>query len=107
MRVLFRLEAGIGGDLVRGVQTCALLVSLSEALGAMRSVDSSFGQAEAVGYLGELAERMGDEAAAEACYTRVAELLTGLGAPREAWLIHRIRALTLLCRQVLGRDPPG
>jgi len=81
--------------------------SLNAALGAMRSVDSDFGRAEALGYLGELAERREEHTVAESCYAQAAELLTGLGAPRDAWLLRRISALTPLSRRVLDPGPSG
>ncbi|HEV2344596.1 MAG TPA: tetratricopeptide repeat protein [Actinocrinis sp.] len=78
---------------------------LDSALRAMQSVDSGFGQAEALGYLGELAEQTGDVAVARRHYLRATELLVGFGSPQTAWLSRRIRSLTPLARSVLDRDP--
>jgi tetratricopeptide (TPR) repeat protein len=104
---LARLRTLIGRAQARTGAYAQARNSLDAALEAMRSVDSGFGRAEALGYLGELAERLDEQVTAESCYTQAAELLTGLGAPQETWLVHRVRGLTPLARRVLDRDPSG
>jgi len=79
---------------------------LTAALHSMRATGSLTGQAEVMGYFGELADRAGDAALARERYDQAARLLVESGAPG-GWLWQRISALSPLARRALGTPPGG
>lgn len=99
-----RAHGYLGGDSVAAAET-----ELDSAIESMRALSSLRGQAEALAYRGELAERTGTGSPgdAERCYEQAAELLDRLGAPSTGWLRHRISSLSALAARVLARDPSG
>jgi tetratricopeptide (TPR) repeat protein len=82
---------------------------LDSALESMRALSSVSGQAEALGYRGELAERSGVPTEAELYYEQASELLDRLGTPSSGWLRERIGGLSPLAGRVVsgGPDPSG
>jgi predicted RNA polymerase sigma factor len=78
---------------------------LDAAVESMRALNSVTGQAEALGYRGELAERAGLPTEAGIYYERATELLGRLGAPSSGWLRYRISSLSPLAGRIVNGDP--
>jgi tetratricopeptide (TPR) repeat protein len=96
-----RARGRLGGD------TGAAEAELGSAAESMRALSSLRGQAEALGYCGELAERTGSPEDARRFYEQAADLLDRLGTPSSGWLRQRISSLSPLAGQVLSRGPSG
>lgn len=95
-----RARGRVGGDVATAE------AELDSAAESMRALSSLRGQAEAVGYRGELAERTGSRDA-ERCYEQAADLLDRLGTPSSGWLRQRISSLSPLAGRVLSRRASG
>ena len=96
-----RARGQLGGD------TAAAEAELDAAVESMRALNSVSGQAEALAYRGELAERAGLPTEAEIYYEKAAELLDRLGTPSSGWLRYRISGLSPLAGRVVGSGPSG
>lgn len=90
-----------------GGETAAAEAELDSAVESMRALGSISGQAEALAYRAELAERGGLPTEAELYYEKAAELLDRLGTPSSGWLRHRISALSPLAWRVVMYGPSG
>ena len=96
-----RARGQIDGDL------SAAEAELDAAVESMRALNSVTGQAEALAYRGELAERAGLPTEAEIHYERAAELLGTLSAPSSGWLRYRISSLSPLAGRIVNGDSNG
>jgi len=99
-RMLTGLARGrLGGDMATAE------AELDAAAESMRALGSLSGQAEALAYRGELAERAGLPTEAQIHYEKAVELLDRLGAPGSGWLRHRISTLSALAARVVTLGP--
>jgi tetratricopeptide (TPR) repeat protein len=77
---------------------------LEQALSAMRETGSVYGQIQALGYLGEHAERRDEPQRAGEHYRRAAELIERSGTPTRSWLATHISSLSPQAAAALARD---
>jgi tetratricopeptide (TPR) repeat protein len=100
LRMLMGRVRGLLGD-----DTARAESDLDSALEAMRGLDSVFGQMEALGYRGELAERTGSVDTAADYYKQAASLGVRLGTSAGAWLELRISSLSPLAGRLMAGNP--
>ena len=96
LRALSGRARGIVGDEPERARA-----DLDAAIEAMGRLVSTAGEAEALGYRGEQAEREGAVGDAESHYGRAAALLDRLGTPSSAWLRQRISGLSPLAARIV------
>ncbi|MBS2965666.1 tetratricopeptide repeat protein [Actinocrinis puniceicyclus] len=87
-----------------GSQPARARTELDAAGECMRELRSIAGEAEALGYEGELAEREGRSEEAASSYRRAAALLGQLGTPSSAWLHRRISSLSQLAARCVAEQ---
>lgn len=76
---------------------------LDQALSAMRAAGSAYGQIQALGYLGEHAERCAEPERAGEHYRSAAELIERSGMPARSWLATHISSLSPRAAAALAR----